>query len=170
MIKGSLNNIKTFETHYKFYLWNKNSRKKIVLIKKSFGCWECISHSTCDCGYPKTTLNRGTYRIFRIMYGLCKNNKNYYLKNNMLIRHTCDNRLCCNPDHLIIGTNQDNTNDMKERGRTLKGINNPNSSLTETDVNYIMNSEMENAYIAMVLGVSTLTVKRVRQGITYKGG
>lgn len=35
----------------------------------------------------------------------------------LLVRHTCDNRKCCNPDHLILGTHKDNTADMFSRGR-----------------------------------------------------
>ena len=33
----------------------------------------------------------------------------------MVVRHTCDNRLCINPEHLIYGTQGDNLNDRKER-------------------------------------------------------
>ena len=36
------------------------------------------------------------------------------------VRHTCDNRICCNPAHLLIGTIQDNMNDKKARGRSPK--------------------------------------------------
>lgn len=35
----------------------------------------------------------------------------------LVVRHSCDNPPCCNPDHLLIGTQQDNVNDMIERGR-----------------------------------------------------
>jgi len=31
--------------------------------------------------------------------------------------HTCDNRRCCNPAHLRIGTQQDNIDDMIQKGR-----------------------------------------------------
>lgn len=32
-----------------------------------------------------------------------------------VVRHTCDNRLCINPAHLMYGTQGDNLNDRKER-------------------------------------------------------
>ncbi len=39
------------------------------------------------------------------------------IPDNAVIRHTCDNPRCCNPNHLIVGSQQENVDDMYERGR-----------------------------------------------------
>lgn len=39
-----------------------------------------------------------------------------------VVRHECDNRLCLNPDHLVLGTHRENTADMIRRGRHVSGM------------------------------------------------
>lgn len=38
----------------------------------------------------------------------------------LLLRHICDNPGCINPNHLVLGTHQENMNDKTNRGRTSK--------------------------------------------------
>ena len=52
----------------------------------------------------------------------------------MCVCHTCDTPPCCNPKHLWIGTQQDNTADRTAKGRTPKGKTHANAKLTEADV------------------------------------
>ena len=52
------------------------------------------------------------------------------------MRHTCDVKSCVNPDHLLVGTVQDNANDAVERDRLNKpkGTLHPNARIKESDV------------------------------------
>lgn len=64
------------------------------------------------------------------------------LLNRLLVQdeqvlHTCDNPPCVNPNHLFIGTNQDNMNDMFAKGRNAKGEKHGCAKLTEADVQKI---------------------------------
>lgn len=68
------------------------------------------------------------------------------IPDGLFICHHCDNRACCNPSHLFISTNQDNVNDMVNKGRNSKGTKhalnrigekNGNHKLTAKEVKYI---------------------------------
>ena len=54
----------------------------------------------------------------------------------LVIRHSCDNRRCVQPKHLLLGTPADNNRDMMSRGRhnTARGVDQPGSKLTDTQV------------------------------------
>jgi hypothetical protein len=78
----------------------------------------------------------------------------------LLVRHTCDNRLCINPDHLLVGTNSDNTADMYTRGRQA-------SKLTPDDVAIIRASSEKGTTLAREYGVSDSTISKARLGRSW---
>jgi len=55
-----------------------------------------------------------------------------------VIMHTCDNRLCCNPAHLRLGTQKENVADMDKKGRrrvySPPGSKRPKAKHTEEQI------------------------------------
>lgn len=80
----------------------------------------------------------------------------YTHKDGIVIRHACDNRACCNPAHLLLGTQADNVHDMDERGRrvirVLAGADHYNAKITEAQVREIRASYESNKVLAVRYG------------------
>ena len=52
----------------------------------------------------------------------------------MLVRHRCDNPRCVEPTHLELGSAADNSADMVQRGRSLRGARHPGVKLNPEQV------------------------------------
>lgn len=93
-------------------------------------CWEWIA-ATQSKGYGSFGIRPGkselAHRVAYVYYvGIIPEGK--------IIHHKFDNRLCCNPHHLRVGTIAENNQDAKAKGRTAKGERNGQSKLTESQV------------------------------------
>lgn len=88
---------------------------KVTITSNDDLCWEWKGGITD--GYGQFASVNGDRRTHRIAWAY----PNYIIPKGMCICHSCDNRLCCNPKHLFIGTYQDNMDDMVKKGRTPKG-------------------------------------------------
>jgi len=67
-------------------------------------------------GYGRIKVKRIPRLAHRIVYAEA-NGLSLNEIDGKVIRHTCDNPGCVNPDHLEIGTQADNLRDMLDRGR-----------------------------------------------------
>jgi hypothetical protein len=86
----------------------------------------------------------------------------------MIVRHTCDNPSCVNPKHLVIGTHQDNMNDMKARNRSAKRERNGNSKLSSELVKKIRDDYRSQDAISKEYGVAQSTISRIKRGKMWK--
>lgn len=91
-----------------------------------------------------------------------------------LVRHSCDNTLCCNPNHLLLGTHLDNMRDKVERGRSHwceSSTQSPRAKLSAEDVQDIrLHRKMGVARraLAMLYDVSVSTIGGVTSGRHYE--
>ncbi len=100
------------------------------------GCLEW-KHSTSTKGYGQLSRPGApgkNLRSHRVAY----EDFNGPIPEGLMVRHTCDNRLCFNPKHLVTGTALENTRDGIERGRINMGReHNHRAKLTEADVAFV---------------------------------
>ena len=78
------------------------------------GCYEWTA-GCCGGGYGVFFIDRVSYRAHRIAWELLVGD----IPEGKWVLHDCDNPKCVNPDHLYIGSHQDNVDDMVRRGRTV---------------------------------------------------
>lgn len=123
------------------------------------GCWEW-SGNPRENGYCRSTFDNQNWYVHRKSYSVFIGE----IAEGMDVCHKCDNRKCCNPEHLFLGTRADNMRDAVEKGRVRKGLELPQTKISDSDKKYIVQKILEGAtYInlAKKFNVSTTTIGMV---------
>ena len=89
--------------------WNK--------VNKTDTCWLWTASKTHQ-GYGYFRLDGRMQKAHRVSYKILKGQ----IPNKMMILHSCHNPSCVNPEHLRIGTNQENMRDMSNAKRGNAGL------------------------------------------------
>ncbi len=111
-------NVKSFEQAFEL---------NVVRADNPNACWSWKGMLSWN-GYPRMSYKGKVIRATRFSY---EKHNNVVLDKDQIIRHTCDNPACCNPLHLLAGTQKQNYDDSVKRNRRPKY---PYRKLTDVDV------------------------------------
>lgn len=139
----------------------KNFINKFRINDKT-GCWDWIGSIRGNNNYGQFN-NKQAHRIsFEIFMG--------NIPDGFEVCHKCDNTICVNPDHLFLGTHNDNMQDMikKKRGIFPKGEKQGLSKLTEIDIINIRNSNMTQKELSEFYDVCRKTINDIKKRRTWK--
>ena len=85
--------------------------------------------------------------------------------------HSCNNRACCNPNHLSWKTHSENQRDRRAHGTSNMGEASASAKLTEADVVELRRIYAKGGYrhkdLAKMFGVSPATIGLAIQGRTW---
>lgn len=87
----------------------KNTKEdvwKFVDKKDNNSCWNWIGSTFLSTGYGRFFYQGKALVAHRFVYQLI----NGAIDTNIMVMHKCNNKPCCNPLHLTIGTNSQNQN------------------------------------------------------------
>lgn len=116
-------------------------------------------------GYPRR-LYRGNYntRWHRVVY--CQTH-GIPLKDidGLIVRHTCDNSKCIDPNHLVIGTPKDN---MRDRGERERDGNRKLTNDQVIEIHHLANSGAVGKTLALQFGVNARTISSIRHKKHFK--
>jgi hypothetical protein len=126
----------------------KRFRRKVSQIQTAKGCLEWMAKKNGKYGQIRSDKPGHEYILahraaYELHYGP--------IPNGMCVLHTCDNPLCVNWEHLFLGTQQDNVDDMVSKGRQRK------SQFSEADVSEMRamsDKGLTQREIALQFGVS----------------
>lgn len=146
------------------------------------GCW-LWTGTLNQWGYGKLAIQKKHWIASRASWTIYNKRE---IPKGLLVMHKCDTRSCVNPSHLIIGTVQDNSNDMVAKGRSMTGDRNtsrknphlqvrgsthPYSKLTEEDVLQIkkdLSNGVGQRELAKRYGVKPTNISNIKVGLSWR--
>ena len=93
-------------------------------VDKTGDCWNWTGPKVGRTNYGKLSWHGKDYRAHRLAWELT----NGPIPEGLCVLHKCDNPSCVRPDHLWLGTFDDNNKDMARKGRSALGKRNGHST------------------------------------------
>lgn len=134
------------------------------------GCKIWIGHVDKG-GYGKIWFNGKCTRTHRVAFEVA----NGEIPQGLHVLHKCDVRCCVNPDHLFLGTNEDNIKDKVKKGRTTAGMMlgelHPGVKYTETQVlkvKSMLKLGETHSNIECTTKVKKATISKIARGLQWR--
>lgn len=119
-------------------------------------CWRWTGGKTSS-GYGAKRLSLNGAHVSLLSHRMAWLIFNSDIPEGLVVCHKCDNRVCCNPAHLFLGTHKDNTQDMMRKGRGNVRMLSPDQ---EAEARRLRAEGLKVRDIAAELGCSTSPVMR----------
>lgn len=137
-------------------------------VRKTSGCWLWTSKSNTR-GYGQIRSPDGKPMLaHRASWDV----HNGPIPDGMCVLHKCDNPKCVRPDHLFLGNQQSNMDDMREKGRGRPGVSkgeaHGRAKLTDERVREIRSSTGPSRITAEKYGISGRQVRDIRARKAWK--
>jgi predicted XRE-type DNA-binding protein len=133
-------------------------------------CWT-FTGDINENGYGRISINGRKMYAHRFSYMIHHDLSSLDIQ-GIVIRHTCDNPRCVNPNHLLPGTRTDNHKDMVERGRHTIGETHPGVKLNEKTVREIRHlfetHSLSQVELARAFGVHQASIHDIVRRKTWK--
>lgn len=135
-------------------------------VVRKEGCWDWKG-SLDKNGYPQLYFGNTKAKGHRVSYEIY----NGIIPDGLCVCHSCDNPKCTNPEHLWLGTKQENTEDEVKKGRQSKGEDRYNSKLNNEKVKKIremISLGVTVSHLSRIYNVSFMCVQNIKNGKTWK--
>jgi hypothetical protein len=159
----------------------KRSRDAVIVLDPRHPPWT-VDERGCwipTAGYRE----KQGYRMFRIGHRRVRAHRVAWMASHhctippgLIVRHSCDNPECVNPEHLMLGTKRENTRDMLTRGRASRWEDRPGvpghrrrQKLTGAQIAAIRAGGGSSYEVASNFGVSDVEIRRIRNGTRCAG-
>lgn len=142
-------------------------------VRKGRGCWEWTASKHKPNGYGIIAAPGGhpMLKAHRVSWEI----HHGPIPPGFHVLHKCDNKGCVRPDHLFLGTHDDNMQDMKRKGRAhgpaMSGDSNGAAKLTDAQAHELLSLKSQgwsNILLAKKFGISRPQVSRIVSGASWK--
>lgn len=128
------------------------------------GCWLFTGASMGDYGVIKHKSGRHI-KAHRFAWETFHGG----IPEGLIVCHRCDVPMCCNPEHLFLGTHKDNSDDKIKKGRAVAcpGERNGAAKLRAHQVNEIRASDLQQRKLAEMFNVSPSCISMIKRGVNW---